>query len=187
MVIGVSGKIGSGKDAFTNRFIRQYRNARGVSFKNKKFGYNVKKLVSDLTGLPMRVMLSRDGKLVYLPDWGMTVGTMQQKMGTDAVRNNIHGNAWVLSLFAKYKDSEDFWIISDVRFKNEAKIIKDKGGILIRLNGDPAKCRENDPRDMNHQSETDLDDYKDWDYVLENKPPISNLDNFIKQVISNLK
>lgn len=187
MVIGISGKIGSGKDTFTNRFIKQYRKKYVITFKNKKFGYNVKKLVSELTGIPMRVALSREGKLVYLKDWGMTVGEMQQKMGTDAVRNNIHKNAWVLSLFGKYKETEDFWVISDVRFKNEAQIIKDKGGILIRLNGDPKKCREKDQRDMNHQSEIDLDDYQGWDYVFDNIPPISNLDVFIQKVINDLK
>ena len=187
MIIGISGKIGSGKDTFANHFIKEYRKQYGVSFKNKKFGYNVKKLVSELTGVSLRICLSRNGKLTYLPEWGMTVGEMQQKLGTDAVRNNIHKDAWVLSLFGKYKKDVDNWIISDVRFINEADIIKSKGGILIRLEGDPKSVKKNDKRDMNHESETQLDNYKNFDYVFQNTLPISNLDNFIKDIIFKLK
>ena len=53
-VIGISGKIGSGKDTLANRFIKAYYKTSGIKFKNKKFGYKVKKLVSELTGLSMR-------------------------------------------------------------------------------------------------------------------------------------
>ena len=130
----------------------------------------------------MEDVLSREGKLKHLPEWGMTIGEMQQKVGTEAIRNNIHNDAWVLSLFGTYKEEQDFWIITDVRFKNEAKIIKEKGGIVIRLNGDPLNSKVGDDRNMNHQSEIDLDDYKDFDYVYENIPPISNLENFVKSI-----
>ena len=186
MVIGISGKIGSGKDTFARKFIKRYYEQYGIKYQNKKFGYNVKKLVSLLTGISMRETLSRNGKLKHLPEWGMTVGEMQQKMGTDAVRYNIHKDAWVISLFSTYKPDKDFWIISDVRFKNEAKEVKNKGGILIRLNGDPKNCRKNDNRDMNHPSEIDLDDYKEWDFVFENRKPITNMDRFIDEVIEQL-
>ncbi len=185
-VIGISGKIGSGKDTLANRFIKAYYKTSGIKFKNKKFGYKVKKLVSELTGLSMRVMLSRNGKLIYLEEWGMTVGELQQKMGTDAVRCNIHDDGWVLSLFSKYNPTKDFWIISDVRFINEADKIKNMGGVLIRLNGDPKNCRANDKRDMNHRSETELDNYDKWDYIYDNNSPIKLLDNFISKLISEL-
>lgn len=182
MVIGISGKIGSGKDTFANCFIEHVDNEYGIMFENKKFAYNLKKIVSILTGAPMEDVMSREGKLKYLPEWGMTIGEMQQKVGTEAIRNNIHSDAWVLSLFGDYNENEDFWIVTDVRFKNEAKIIKEKGGILIRLNGDPLNSKSGDNRNMVHQSEIDLDDYQGFDYVYENVPPISNLNEFVKKI-----
>lgn len=130
----------------------------------------------------MEDVLSREGKLKYLPEWGMTIGEMQQKVGTEAIRNNIHPNAWVLSLFGTYNEDKDFWIVTDVRFKNEANIIKEKGGIVIRLNGDPLNCRVGDNRNMSHQSEIDLDDYEGFDYVYDNVPPISNLGEFVRKI-----
>jgi hypothetical protein len=179
MVLGISGKIGSGKDTFADLFITHVKYKHGIVFENKKFAYNLKKIVSVLTGVSMEDVLSREGKLRYLPEWGMTVGEMQQKVGTEAIRNNIHNDAWVLSLFGTYKEDEDFWIITDVRFKNEANIIKEKGGIIIRLNGDPLNSKSGDNRNMTHQSEIDLDDYDGFDYVYDNVPPISNLREFV--------
>lgn len=116
----------------------------------------------------------------------MTIGEMQQKLGTEAIRNNVHSDAWVLSLFGTYKEEKDFWIVTDVRFKNEANIIKEKGGILIRLNGDPKRIGDIDIRSKTHQSEIDLDDYQGFDYVYDNVPPISNLDNFIEKIVEDL-
>jgi hypothetical protein len=186
MVIGVSGKIGSGKDTFADLFIEHVSEQYGHVFENKKFAYNLKKIVSTLTGVSMVDVLSREGKLKYLPEWGMTIGEMQQKIGTEAIRNNIHNDAWVLSLFGTYDEDHDFWIITDVRFKNEANIIKEKGGIIIRLNGDPNNSKKGDDRNMQHQSEIDLDDYQGFDYIYDNVPPISNLQNFVKEVSENL-
>ena len=180
MVIGISGKIGSGKDAFADLFIEHVYEEYGAAFENKKFAYNLKKIVRVLAGIPMEDVLSREGKLKYLPEWGMTVGEMQQKVGTEAVRNNIHNDAWVLSLFGTYKEDEDYWIVTDVRFKNEAEIIKKKGGVIIRLEGDPNNSRAGDDRNMSHQSEIDLDDYVRFDYVYQNVPPISYLEDFVK-------
>ena len=180
MVIGISGKIGSGKDAFADLFIEHALEEYGAIFQNKKFAYNLKKIVSILAGVPMKDVLSREGKLKHLPEWGMTIGEMQQKIGTEAIRNNIHNDAWVLSLFGTYKEDEDFWIVTDVRFKNEADVIKKKGGIIIRLDGDPNNSRAGDDRNMSHQSEIDLDDYEGFDYIYDNTPPISNLEIFVK-------
>ena len=186
MVIGISGKIGSGKDAFADLFIEHMRTAHGLEFKNKKFAYNLKKMVSTLTGVPIEDVFSREGKLKYLPDWNLTIGEIQQLLGTEAVRNNIHNNAWVLSLFGTYDEDEDFWIVTDVRFKNEAEIIKEKGGIIVRLEGDPNNSRTGDDRNMMHQSEIDLDDYEGFDYIHENSPPIENLKTFVKEIAEKI-
>lgn len=186
MVIGISGKIGSGKDTFAELFIAHVMYKYGIQFENKKFAYNLKKIVSILTGVSMDEVLSREGKLKYLPEWGMTIGEMQQKVGTEAIRNNIHSDAWVLSLFGTYAKDKDFWIVTDVRFKNEARIIKENGGIIVRLNGDPLNSKSGDNRNMIHQSEIDLDDYDGFDYVYNNIPPIDNLRNFVELITEKI-
>jgi len=175
IIIGISGKIGSGKDTVTNSIIKNFKEYK---FKNKKFAHYVKKICALLTGINLKVLTNRQTKEKYLEDWGMTVGRMFQLIGTESIRNNLHPDAWILTLVANSKGQNV--IISDVRFKNEANYIKNNGGILIRLEGDPKEIRGKDGRDLNHISETDLDDYEDFDIIWNNKPPIENLKNLMK-------
>jgi hypothetical protein len=81
----------------------------------------------------------------------ITIRELLQKVGTDAMRDIVHKNCWVNALMREYepldiiplqddyilsqeKEVHPKWLISDVRFPNEAKAIKDKDGIVIRIN-----------------------------------------------------
>lgn len=46
---------------------------------------------------------------------------------------------------------------------------------MIRLEGDPAQVRANDARDLNHISETDLDQYNEWTEVVQNTGTLEEL------------
>ena len=67
------------------------------------------------------------------------------------------------------------WIVTDVRFPNEAKAIKKRKGLLVRVEGDPAKIRENSTRNLSHPSETSLDSWKPWDYMIDNSGTLAQL------------
>ena len=57
-------------------------------------------------------------------DWlGMTVRELLQKFGT-AIRNEVCGDFWVKACLKDYEKGDN-WLISDTRFKSEAKGIKD--------------------------------------------------------------
>jgi len=174
MILGISGKLGSGK----SHVARHIQNTLlEYEFKKKSFGYDVKKIASYLTGINMKTILSRKGKSHYLPEWDMTLGEMYQKIGTDCMRLNLHTDAWILSLFSGY-DSEQNWVIDDLRFPNEAEAIKERGGLIIRLEGDPKDVRKKDPRDLNHPSETSLDNYKRFDILFNTET--ENLEDLIE-------
>jgi len=178
LIIGIHGKIGSGKDTIAREIMKSYPE---YNFRRVSFGYNVKKIVSILTGIDMRTILSRKIKTYYLDDWEMTVGEMFQQIGTNALRDGFFKDVWILSLFNSIKDGENI-IITDVRFLNEANSIINRGGYLIKVNGDPKKVNENDSRDVNHKSETELDDFDKFDIIYENTPPIENIQVLIKKV-----
>lgn len=74
---------------------------------------------------------------------------LMQFIGTDLFRDKLLNNIWVNALFADYQSktiidkniTKGFpkveypnWIITDVRFPNEVKAVKDRGGITIRVN-----------------------------------------------------
>lgn len=83
----------------------------------------------------------------------LTPRLLLQLLGTECGRDIIHPNIWVNSLFADYKPINTIskinekgniigtnkslfpnWIITDMRFPNELKAVKDNGGITIRVN-----------------------------------------------------
>lgn len=142
----------------------------------------------------------------------ITVRELLQKVGTDAMRDVIHPDVWVNALMKDYtsyypESSNEHlynkfpnWIITDVRFPNEAKAIKDRQGIVIRVNR-PFKVEgvyEKDESGFDvlkyttnrsislHESETALDDYS-FDYVIENSGTIEELIEKVKQMLIHFK
>jgi len=186
-LIGISGKAGSGKDIVGKIIQKTLTNQQNELWEIKKFAYKLKLISSILTGIDIKNFEDQSFKETELgPQWNtnpagkigtvwacpMTVRQLLQKLGTDALRHNLHRNVWINALFADYVYNSK-WIITDVRFKNEYESIKNKGGILIRVNrpgyGTSMKALAND-----HISETELDGY-DFDYTIENNGSLEDL------------
>jgi hypothetical protein len=62
-----------------------------------------------------------------------------QQWGTEVVRKSFHDDTWIASLENKLRKSEDSSVITDCRFPNEIKMIKEQGGKVLRV------CRGEDP------------------------------------------
>jgi hypothetical protein len=198
MIIGINGYSGSGKD--TVGMMIQYLNCYNIgdltiediikdykshqwwleeqsTWEIKKYAGKLKQIASLLTGIEIEDFEDQFIKKQNLgPQWNvhgmpMTIREFLQKLGTDALRDGLHTNAWVNALFADYKCVPadrapkgwdcDNWIITDVRFPNEAKAIKDRNGLLIRVDKPFVKPINN------HPSETALDDWE-FDYKIGN-------------------
>ena len=77
-----------------------------------------------------------------------TVRDLLIYLANDVFRDGYDSDIWINTLFNQYKPSTKIyeqykqieykylpnWIITDVRYRNEAEYIKNKGGILIRIN-----------------------------------------------------
>ena len=100
---------------------------------------------------------------------------MLQKLGTDAIRDGLHPDAWVNALMAEYRWQN--WVITDCRFPNEAKAVKDNGGVVIRIER-PGVGPVN-----SHPSETALDNW-DFDHKIMNGSDLVAL-RFTTEVILN--
>ena len=91
------------------------------------------------------------------------------------------------------------WIITDVRFPNEADAIKQRNGILIRVNRDLVigeddfgytrvsinQAEKDGIIDPQHESETALDDYK-FDYIIDNNGTIEELTEKVKVILKEI-
>lgn len=173
MIIGISGKIGSGKDTVGNIISVWGKDPWNI----KKFADALKETASILTGIPRADFEKEEVKNSNLgKEWSMTVRELLQKLGTEAIRNNVHENAWVNALMSGYNESYCYWVVTDVRFPNEADAIRERGGILIRLNRNTGKS-------SNHPSETALDDYPHFDYVIDNNGTIGDLTDRVRSIL----
>jgi len=122
----------------------------------------------------------------------LTPRKLLQLLGTEAGRHVIHPNIWVNALFADYPKIVDMddkgldvyenWIITDVRFPNEANIIKEKGGIMIRINRPQYLNNRLVIGKNEHLSETALDNYDGFDYVIENDGTVQDLIDKVKSL-----
>lgn len=172
-LIGISGKIGSGKDTAAE-IIQHLTNPMGLDmfpYEVKKFAGKLKIIASILTGIPVEKFEDQEFKKQYLgEDWNyqidkfnpiqkMTVRELLQKLGTDALREGLHNNVWVNALLADYNENSN-WLVTDTRFPNEAEAIKNLGGVVLRI--ERSTCQLG-----THPSETALDHYT-FDYVIHN-------------------
>jgi hypothetical protein len=182
-IISISGKIGSGKDTIAD-IIMQYTPYH--RWQVKKFAGKLKDIAEILTGVPKINFEDQEFKQQDMgPEWGMTYRDLLQKLGTEAMRSGLHKNVWVNALFADYQFNieEDeqipYWIITDSRFPNELAAVKKHNGIAIKVIRDSGNTIG-----TTHTSETALDDYTEWDYVINNN---GTLDELKTQVLSILE
>ena|SRR3990167_6144800 len=144
-IIGIGHKARHGKDTTANAILEKLER----STKKYSFADDLKAFARVLG------MRSKDGPLL-------------QALGTNVFRR-LNDSIWVECLYAKLLEEQPTTaIIPDVRFPNEARFIKDLGGIMVRVdryNPDDTLFISPD-RPADHPSETALDGYKDWDFIL---------------------
>ena len=178
-IIGISGKIGSGKTTFSTYLQNLFKDIQPRSFAE-----NLRRIVSVFINRPVDQLRSSTDKET-MTCMGKTVGVLLQEVGTEVGRQ-INKDAWVLSLFEYYDPETSYWIIDDVRFPNEADYIKKMGGVVIRFEGDPGGVRKTSTRDLNHVSETALDNYTDFDVIIETEKYMNDLEGIFSVINTTL-
>ena len=174
-IIGIAGLAGSGKDTVGEAIVA-FGKLERENWEIKKFATELKRIASILTGYKIQDFESQEFKNAKLgPEWGdMTVRDMLQKIGTEAMRDNLHPDVWVNALFTTYGYNSR-WIITDVRFPNEIERIKQYDGILIKVVRPGIVA-------MEHCSEKALDDFDGWDHVINNDGTRYDLVQKIRQI-----
>lgn len=140
-LIGLVGKKRVGKDTFADFLCKNH------GYVKYSFAGPLKKACQEIFFLSDD-QLETDLKEVVDPRWGVAPRKIFQQMGTEVFRNNIvnyfpefeqFGNKiWIYRFKLWYqqqvKENPDIRvIISDVRFEDEAAIIKEMGGLLVKI------------------------------------------------------
>jgi hypothetical protein len=227
MIIGISGRIGSGKDTVGEIIQELCVSNYGPVFEIKKYAGKLKQMASLLTGIPLEDFEDQEFKKSYLgAEWGtvksnplnavpvfanvsfnesMSVRELLQKLGTEAIRDGLHPNAWVNALFADYKINrlsmsnsvEEIskqpypnWIITDMRFPNEMEAVEERKGITVKVVRGCSECGGigyhklscSKQYEKQHPSETAIDDAK-FDYEIINDGSIKDLIEKVRQIL----
>lgn len=177
LLIGFTGKKHSGKTTAKEAIAKHYK-IKSINFKDALIDTMRSKLSRTLSLLGEHYNMTVDELFTNKPPM---MRTLMQEVGTEIYRD-IKDDWWVLEWYkAISSETEECVIVTDdVRFKNEAMILKAKHGVLVRI------VREGyeDNVATNHSSETEMDGLEvDYTVTASNK---EELEEKIYQLIKSL-
>jgi hypothetical protein len=150
MIIGICGRAGSGKDTAADYLVSKY------GFVKLSFAATLKNMLA-VAGLPEPA--NRDDKEKIIDGFTFSWREAAQKLGTEFGRE-LDPDIWV-KLTAKVINPTVNYVISDVRFENEAKMVREHG-FLLHLEGRQVNLGSN----SGHASEQGvLQGLNDWRIV----------------------
>jgi len=134
MIIGICGLIGSGKDTIADYLVNDHNFVK-LSFADKLKDSVAEMFDWDRNLLDGKTDESRAWREQLDPFWSKEMGRditprfVLQVFGTECMRDGFYDGVWVSLAKKKIIDNPQInWVIPDVRFENEAEMIKDIKG-----------------------------------------------------------
>lgn len=147
ILIGLAGPAGVGKSTIADYF-SLYQGYKVLSFAEP-----LKLSLMQLTGLNKEYFYDIKLKESLIPGLNYTPRALMQKFGTEFVREMIDYNFWIWRMRNQISEySHKKLIIDDVRFHNEASLIRGNGGAVLHLD----RNFESPTKHNEHQSEQEL-------------------------------
>lgn len=146
LVIGFTGPKRSGKDTALRIIQAEYGYHNVATYAFAKPLYDMLELLLQPEGLPALSSGEVDKAAVIKP-YNVTLRHMLQTLGTEWGRDCIDPDMWALRGECMLKDVRQFqpdnpiFVFSDVRFDNEAEMIKANGGYIIQIDRSVPKSR----------------------------------------------
>jgi dephospho-CoA kinase len=159
MIIGLSGKANTGKNV-VGSYLEIY-----YGFKRVAVADNIK-LIAGLMGWDGNKDEKGRRFLQHLGDVG----------------REYDANMWLIML-EKMAGKENI-CVSDIRLISEVKWIKERNGVIWRIERDTNSYLKNDL--AKHKTETELDSYKDYSAIIHNSGTLSDLFNQVDELIGKL-
>ena len=203
-IIGICGFIGCGKDTVGNLLVDTY------GFTKISYADRLKDTVATMFGWD-RGLIEGDTAQSRIwretPDefWSKELGytvtprLVLQRVGTDCMRKGFNDQVWTLFVKKTLLDHPDTnFVVPDVRFFNERKLLKDMGGQIWRVKRGPdpdwaQKAISDNRYDTQwmldypdiHESEWRwLDNPSEYDRVIPNDGSLEELINQVKRSVT---
>ncbi|MBT2325535.1 hypothetical protein J7E62_24685 [Variovorax paradoxus] len=125
-LVGITGKAQAGKDTLGAEFVR-------AGFRRISFADPLKEAVSVIAGEPLELFHSIEGKEGFSPMLNCTRRHALQAVGK-GVRDVLDQDIWVRrALDAWDRMGRPPAVITDVRYSNEAELIRQFGGTVVHI------------------------------------------------------
>lgn len=136
MIIGLTGAAGAGKDTVAGHLFHRYGYMK-LALADPLYG-----MISAMTGLTVDQIADRKIKEADIAWIGTSPRRLLQTLGTEWGRGTLGDDIWIKNLFrridaysaamGRWSDKASF-VVTDVRFANEAKAIRSRGGRIIEV------------------------------------------------------
>jgi len=153
-IVGIAGRAGSGKDTVADFLVARYGFTK-VSMAGP--------LKSALATLGFPEPFDRGDKEKLIEGFNFTWREAAQKLGTEFGRA-LDPDIWVKIMAQRFRRASDRIVVSDIRFENEAAMIREAGGRMLHLTGRFAELGAN----AGHSSETPLEVLSSVDGMIDN-------------------
>lgn len=175
-LIGLTGLAGAGKDEAAKALIADGWVRDAFADRMRKAMLDLDPWLVEWDGHPVRL-----SQIIAEEGWDQAkrnypeVRRLLQRFGTEAGRD-IHGvNCWVNALFRDWSN-ETWLVITDCRFDNEAQAVRERGGIVVRIERPGLERLPG-----GHASEAGVADEL-VDYVIDNDGTVSQLHARIREI-----
>ena len=169
MIIGLSGYAKVGKDEVAQILVKKY------GFKRIAFADPIRELLLEINpilanGYHLKTIINEEG-------WTLAknkeeVRRLLQELGVGA-RQVLGDDVWVVAALRKMENFKENYVITDVRFENEAVMVRQLGGEIWRIQRPGIQAVNN------NVSELEMDGYK-FDRVLRNEGTLEELELLIQ-------
>lgn len=196
-LILISGKMRSGKNAYAD-LLKKHLEAKGIPVKFDLFAKDLKDGVWDdffelhtfiykqFWKLPPEVRhqfswmnIKKDDFYEDKTPYGRL---LLQIYGTEIFRNRVDTDWWAKQVAKRYNEfTSGVYIVTDVRFPNEISVFGESEGevISVRVN----RNKTEDTFNEEHDSEKALDNFSNFDWVVDNNGTLVDLEENAKELI----
>jgi hypothetical protein len=168
MIIGLSGYARSGKDAVADVLVREY------GFERVAFADPIRNILYALNPT-----VDGEGLSSIVDNYGWDIAKSKEEVRVFlqalgyAARVHIYKDIWIMAAFSKMVEDKNY-VITDVRFQNEAEVIQNHKGHIWRVQ------RPGVEPVNTHVSEWEMDNYN-FDNILVNDGNLEQLEFLVKK------
>ena len=160
-LVGLAGKAGSGKDT-VGEWLIDNKDFIKVSF--------AQPLYDGLAAMGFPAPATREQKEALIPGFNFSWREAAQKLGTEWGRG-LQSDIWMRIAEQRFTTSNKKVVITDVRFENEASMIRRQGGIVFHVGGRQSELGDR----SGHVSEMPVMFHPNEDHILNNSSTIDQL------------